>query len=151
MNETPTETDVGNFATQIGVLWENGAVKLPKLAREYSSMASALHQTSVHEKAAFWRTGGEMIGPRDNWIQLRDTLQRILAETSRGLDSVGRALVEAAEHYAATDAEGAAKLEEKKAVRNRPGLDKPNQDVPPAPMPRQRDPDPGHKPVHGPI
>lgn len=96
----PDEVNVDDLTD----LWRAGAVLLPTVAIQYSTVASALHRTSLSEGPAFSRTGGGMGPLHSAWTGLRDTMQdRVAVKTYDNLVRAGDALKQIAESYATTD------------------------------------------------
>jgi hypothetical protein len=94
-------------------LWRMGAVLLPTVAIQYSTMATELHKTATNEGPAFSRSGGGMGPLHEAWTGLRDTMQdRIAVKTHSNLTTAGEALKKIAEGYATTDYLSADQLDE---------------------------------------
>lgn len=85
-------------------LWRVGAVLLPTVAIQYSTMASELHKTEMNEEPGFSRTGGGMGSLHAAWSDLRNTMQdQVAVKTRDNLVRAGEALKQIAESYATTE------------------------------------------------
>lgn len=90
-------------------LWRAGTRNLPDVAAVYTDAGTIC---DIEPALAFARTGDLGIGPHGpwaNWQSVADELSDYLIETGRNLRDTGRALVAAADDFAATD--GAARTE----------------------------------------
>lgn len=84
-------------------LWRAGTRNLPDVATVYAEASTAC---DIEPTQAFARAGDLGFGPHgpwSSWQTLNDELSSLLVETSRNLRDTGRALVAAADDFAATD------------------------------------------------
>lgn len=85
-------------------LYRVGAVNLPQVAVQYSSMAQYLHKTALSETAAFTRSVGGLGPLYSAWTELRNLTQEAVAVRSHeNLVSAGTALTLIAESFANSD------------------------------------------------
>jgi hypothetical protein len=94
-------------------LWLAGRKNLPNVAQVYADANGHVASTEDLVHLAFHRPEqlGGAFGPAyADWRELRDQLQRILADTAANLVLTGQALCVAASMYAATDAEAATEM-----------------------------------------
>lgn len=146
--------DYNKFAADVGNLWKHGSVHLPHLAATYSDLATTLHGLSQSEANAFNRSYEDMEASRTSWVNMRQLVQRGLADASRTLDTVGKILCQAAEHYAQTDEAAAQALKARQDEIANPRTDPkgkpPTRDVPTAPLPEDP-PEDRRRPTNGPV
>lgn len=100
-------------------LWRAGQDNLPTVSREYAVATAYVADASDGLAAALWRPtrfhrGGAHGPAYAPWVELRDELQRILADTAVNLELVGDALCLAATRYARTDAAAAEELKRRR-------------------------------------
>jgi hypothetical protein len=105
---------------QLGVdlaeLWDAGQNQLPQVAGEFTKAVNALPTsiTGIMYRSGGLGAGDYSYGASTAWGTLASTLSGHLSTTSDNLMDTGAALVYAANHYAATDAEARAEFERRK-------------------------------------
>lgn len=108
--------DSKDFAAEVADLWSAGRVTFPKLANVYSQANGDISNTSSSENSAFkpFSYGGDSYTPsrvKPSWLELRNTIQGLFAQSSLNVAATGRALVQAANEYKYTDGNSASELE----------------------------------------
>lgn len=127
--------DVGSspgFGADLYQLYKAGRSLLPATAQVFTELAGTVHQTHGPSAAL---ANHHWHGYRAHllWEQLRDDLQRALANASLVLDEVGRRLVETADRYARTDQEAAARMRRELDRQSEPFPTQPVSPRPPMP------------------
>lgn len=99
-------------------IWCAGNQILPELASTYVSVTTMVHASRGAVDEAFakgWSGTGGLPTMYAAWDLLRTTFQDALAKTAENLVETGVALTEFAEDLSATDAQGAAEIEQAQA------------------------------------
>jgi hypothetical protein len=128
----PALGDVGSgrgFGADLYQLYKAGRSELPAAAQKFAELAGTVHWTHQFS-AALARNNWHGYRAHLLWEQLRDDLQRALANASLILDEAGRRLVETADRYSRTDEEAAVRMRELLDQQSEPS---PTPPVPPRP------------------
>lgn len=138
--------DVGSgreLGANLYALYRAGRNELPRLALVYAQLTSRIHPVRGSLEVQFDRPGLGREPVHERLLELREEVHDVLRQNCVRMLEVGRALVETADAYAATD-QAAAEEFENLLDRNREdeGFDRPRLHVPDPPAPN----DPIHAP-----
>ncbi|MGH8876312.1 MAG: hypothetical protein ACRD0P_03055 [Stackebrandtia sp.] len=89
------------FEVDPRAVWNAGAIALPKGAMEFTRMATALNESIRSQTAGFQHYA--LTDAAQPWIELRDLLQTIFADSSRNLIDTGDTLCLIAHDYVRND------------------------------------------------
>ena len=91
-----------DLGAPLSSLWLCGRVYFPEMAGTYAEV-NQMVADGAGDDAAFWWPGRGLSPTLAVWDQLRDTLQRITAQSAVNLYDTGEALVRVADIYLAAD------------------------------------------------